>query len=223
MDYTLEYRNLKRKRITCRIIVSTVHFFLYREMRHIRDQHDMKNTSTLKNKELSVLEMFFLPIILGTIATFCSLLMTNGHALDRTIYLQGDNRFMDFFNHIVYARDLYSTYSTTFHACFPPLAYLFYHLLSLLLPEDTYVVSHATTMYGSVFVLGKTASHTLEALFAPCSMYGFCSFVEWRIYANLFCNSSFIFLKLYKRKFQSYGLLLWAGIRYALFSCHHTI
>lgn len=103
----------------------------------------MKNTSTFKNKELSVLEMFFLPIILGTIATFCSLLMTNGHALDGTIYLQGDNRFMDFFNHIAYARDLYSTYSTTFHACFPPLAYLFYHLLSLLLPEDTYVVSHA--------------------------------------------------------------------------------
>ncbi len=103
----------------------------------------MKNTSTWKNKELSVLEMFFLPIILGIIATLCSLLMTKGHALDGTIYLQGDNRFMDFFNHIVYARDLDATYSTTFHACFPPLAYLFYHLLSLLLPEDTYVVSHA--------------------------------------------------------------------------------
>lgn len=104
---------------------------------------DMNNTSTWKNKELSVLEMFFIPIILGITASLCSLLMTQGHALDGTVYLQGDNRFMDFFNHIVYARDLDATYSATFHACFPPLAYLFYHLLSILLPEDTYVVSHA--------------------------------------------------------------------------------
>ncbi len=81
-------------------------------------------------------------IILSLVITSLSLIFTVAHKeiiwdyfLPRIESPQYDS-FMDFFNHISYVRDPATVYYDMTHACFPPLAYIFYYALSILLPTD---------------------------------------------------------------------------------------
>ena len=103
-----------------------------------------------KTTELSKFQTFLFPIILGWICSIFTLIITNGQAWNGTVIEHGADRFMDFFNHIFYSADIESTYTWTYHACFPPLSYLFYHFISMLLPDNTIYmgVGIATGTYG---------------------------------------------------------------------------
>lgn len=48
--------------------------------------------------------------------------------------------FCDFMIHVSYSKDLSTVYDASVHACFPPLIYLFYHTVSLMLPTEEYMV-----------------------------------------------------------------------------------
>ena len=61
--------------------------------------------------------------------------------------------FMDFFNHISYSRDPSKVYFQSVHACFPPLAYVFYYAISLILPSDATIMYNAVdTQYSALIV-----------------------------------------------------------------------
>lgn len=47
------------------------------------------------------------------------------------------NIFNDFVFHLYYSNDLSTIYTKSIHVCFPPLIYLFYHILNLFLPPQT--------------------------------------------------------------------------------------
>lgn len=78
---------------------------------------------------------------------------TNGACWDTIVYSRGSDQFMDFFNHIAYAKDFSSLYGTSVHACFPPLIYLMYGLFSKMLPEGAIVMFHfaETSSYARLF------------------------------------------------------------------------
>ena len=61
-------------------------------------------------------------------------------------FLEGRNRFMDFFNHIAYCEDLSNTYYVNYNANFPPFAYMFYKFFRFALPSDQIVMFHSTAM-----------------------------------------------------------------------------
>ena len=45
--------------------------------------------------------------------------------------------FWDFIMHVNFSKDLSSVYDSSVHACFPPLIYIFYNLISLMLPTQS--------------------------------------------------------------------------------------
>lgn len=57
--------------------------------------------------------------------------------------------FWDFKSHINFTADLKNTYSTSMHACFPPLIYLFYHFLYLIIPK----VDNIDMLYNFVYAI----------------------------------------------------------------------
>lgn len=60
-----------------------------------------------------------------------------------------DSLISDFKSHIRYTAELQNTYSSTIHACFPPLIYLFYHFLYLIIPNT----ENADAMYSFVYMI----------------------------------------------------------------------
>lgn len=86
-------------------------------------------------------KMFFYVItIFSAVISVILLLSNRGLSLNSYVFLQGNNMFMDFFNHISYSENLSQTYYLTEHACFPPLAYLFYFFLNRMLPQGSTVM-----------------------------------------------------------------------------------
>lgn len=109
----------------------------------------------------------YLPQFLFIMLTACSvvfsvfwLVRTNGTCLDMIVSFGGNDRFMDFFNHITYVRDPQNVYFSSQHACFPPLVYFMYFLFSKMLPQD------ATEMY---YAQG-TSSYALLLYVCYCVM-----------------------------------------------------
>ena len=102
-----------------------------------------KTSDTLNGKKLSPVNIF-IAVSLGI--TFLSVLFAIAKkdiVWDYLLSRTGNDAFMDFFNHITYVRDPSKVYFQSPHACFPPLAYIFYFLLATILPSD------ATKMYDS--------------------------------------------------------------------------
>ena len=61
--------------------------------------------------------------------------------------------FMDFFNHVYYVQVPEKVYDVNFNACFPPLAYVFYWLISRMLPENTIVMEDSSSLTGYALIL----------------------------------------------------------------------
>lgn len=86
-------------------------------------------------------------IICSAILSVSSLIYAAVHrndVWDHYIFRSGADMFMDFFNHITYVRKPSEVYSVSVHACFPPFIYIFYYLLSLILPTDATVKHDAS-------------------------------------------------------------------------------
>lgn len=97
----------------------------------------------MKNRKFSPLWVFVI-LMSGSIAfTVYLLIKTSGACLDTIVSGAGNDRYMDFFNHITYVRDPKNVYFSSEHACFPPLIYFMYLLFGKMLPQD------ATTMYNA--------------------------------------------------------------------------
>lgn len=98
-----------------------------------------------KRSRFAPLHLF---LILSALITACSLIYVAVHrntVWDHYIFRSGADMFMDFFNHVTYVREPSKVYSVSEHACFPPFIYIFYYLLSLLLPE-TATVKHDASL-----------------------------------------------------------------------------
>lgn len=80
--------------------------------------------------------LFILIMLLSIIFSVFWLMKTHGSCLDTVVSASGNDRFMDFFNHITYVRDRRQLYYSGMHACFPPFIYMMYYLFSKILPAD---------------------------------------------------------------------------------------
>lgn len=85
-----------------------------------------------KNKKINI--YIFISGIMFVIFMCC--LMFNSQVFSRWIVMEKnfDWQFSDFFRHIVYSSDLKNIYFNSMDAVFPPLAYIFYHMLWKLNP-----------------------------------------------------------------------------------------
>ena len=103
--------------------------------------------STL-NSKASSFSPVYLFLICSAVILVCSLIYISQHrntVWDHYIFRFGEDMFMDFFNHITYVRVPSEVYSISEHACFPPLIYIFYYLLSLFIPTNA-TVKHDASM-----------------------------------------------------------------------------
>lgn len=85
---------------------------------------------------------FGLLVVLSIFGIFW-LCYTNGEYLNDV--LPADFCFMDFFNHIFYVVAPENVYDVDYNACFPPLAYMFYWLISRMAPFEGLAFSDAST------------------------------------------------------------------------------
>lgn len=105
-----------------------------------------KNIFTVVKEKASVINIF---LFISCVITLLSLIFVISHKEIIWDYFlpkygeRGYDSFMDFFNHITYVRNPSKVYFTSIHACFPPLSYIYYYFLSLLLPADATVMHKA--------------------------------------------------------------------------------
>lgn len=91
-----------------------------------------------QKKEISIWQIFFFIILAGWIFTGFSLIITHGDIWNNIIFQNGNDRFADFLNHIAYVSNgKEKVYELNCNVCFPPLAYMFFHLLACILPENS--------------------------------------------------------------------------------------
>lgn len=117
---------------------------------------NVRNSSKEIIKSYKVFNIFFAINVIMILFSVCSLIRSHGTILDKYIYLRGNDRFMDFFNHIGYTADLKRTYYSDVNANAPAFAYLFYSFLYHILPEGsvTNFNSQATSSYALlIFVI----------------------------------------------------------------------
>ncbi len=121
--------------------------------RKARCESGLALTVHAKLKSSTPLHLF---IALSAFITIASLIYASNFrndVWDHQFFLFGNDRFMDFFNHITYvAEEPEKVYEQSVHACFPPLAYLFYYRLSTILPIGATVKfdADATSPYAIV-------------------------------------------------------------------------
>lgn len=101
----------------------------------------MHNNNNMKTK--GPLKLLFGLMLLGLAAEWISLAASRGTYLRQMVYAL--ERFPDFFNHIRrFYLNLPTVYMADKDACFPPLAYCFYYLLSRVLYEDREAEDYVT-------------------------------------------------------------------------------
>lgn len=102
-------------------------------------------------KRISLLNIF--NIIAGIIFCFSIVyLLSVPNSLSNLIDYPYD-LFGDYTNHIYYSIKLQDTYNVTMHACFPPLIYLFYHFLGVVVPDADYSLMVLYFMYAIIIAL----------------------------------------------------------------------
>lgn len=114
----------------------------------------------MKKSKFTPFLLFILLMAGAAIFSVLVLLRTRGACLDTIVSGGGNDRFMDFFNHISYVRDPQNVYFASEHACFPPLIYLMYLLFERMLPQDS------TAMYNA----NQTSSYALLLYVVYCTI-----------------------------------------------------
>ena len=114
-----------------------------------------------KQKALTPVCLVYLIFGLGILAQFISLVVSNGKFLGEMVY--DFSRFTDFFDHVRrFYLGLDLVYQEGMHACFPPLAYSIYFLISRILYSDNMEAPGELAVSGS----GMLVICMLTALFA---------------------------------------------------------
>lgn len=103
---------------------------------------------TFMNRKTDYLRIY--EIIAGVILVITTILFLKTPNMLYTLMDSDISKiFWDFKSHINFAADLKRTYSTSMHACFPPLIYLFYHFLYLIIPK----VDNIDMLYNFVYAI----------------------------------------------------------------------
>lgn len=89
-----------------------------------------------KRKEFSVFHLFLIIAAAFAMVSIAFLSVHRETVWSHLLSGRGYDEYMDFFNHITYARYPAETYYETHHACFPALAYIFYYAISKILPME---------------------------------------------------------------------------------------
>ena len=95
--------------------------------------------------------VFYLLSSAGILFSLALAYRTHGAAIAGMSTANSDT-FMDFFNHIAYARTCSEVYSTSPHANFPPLIYIFYHILFRLLPDGSVAMFNPAATAGNAYL-----------------------------------------------------------------------
>lgn len=88
-------------------------------------------------KKVSPVNIFIIISLISVIVSFFTFVFGNDtfSAVNAT---GGFHKlFNDFIYHLYYSKDLSTVYTKSIHMCFPPLIYLFYHALNLMMPPQT--------------------------------------------------------------------------------------
>ncbi len=125
------------------------------------------------------------------------LMLGHGRVLDNLIFHKGSDFFMDFFNHISYIREGGAdVYTVNPNACFPPLAYFFYFLLSRILPAEQTVMFKAfsTGPYAILLYVIYTSILIIWLVYAVVKIYEDSSFKHpFLLIMTVVCSNIFIF------------------------------
>ncbi len=124
-----------------------------------RNSNGLCSVLNKKKKGFSPIYLFLICSAFITASSFIYIALHRNTVWDHYIFRFGEDMFMDFFNHITYVREPSKVYSISEHACFPPFVYIFYFLLSLLLPTNATVKHDAsmTSPYAIVMYVIYTA------------------------------------------------------------------
>ena len=120
-----------------------------------------------QHKKITPLQLLLMLMAAGLILEIGSLLVTGGAFLNRMVFELG--RFPDFFNHVRrFYLDLPTIYMADQDACFPPLAYCFYYLISRILFADrsTEMDTLAASGSGMLVIAIVTAGFAVLFVFA---------------------------------------------------------
>lgn len=149
-------------------------------------------------------------MIMLVFSFFC-LIITHGSVLDSYIFLEGNDRFMDFFNHIGYTADLKRTYYADVNANAPAFAYLLYSFLYHIMPKGSVINfnSQATSSYALLIfviyniVICSAILYNVVFLIKPCFRQGF---MLCMCFFFILCVSAFR----RKREFGNYSIAAFA-------------
>lgn len=87
-------------------------------------------------KKADLLNLFITISLLSVILSFFTFVLGDNTFSDVTAVGNFNKLFNDFVFHLYYAKDLSTIYTKSIHVCFPPLIYIFYHFLNLMLPKE---------------------------------------------------------------------------------------
>lgn len=88
-------------------------------------------------RKINPINIFIFISAVSVIISFFSFEFGNGTFTAVTAVGNFKKLFNDFVFHLYYSSDLETLYTKSIHVCFPPLIYLFYHALNLMLPTNT--------------------------------------------------------------------------------------
>lgn len=117
---------------------------------------------------ISPYRIFFVLSITSVFVGFVWIMATNGDAWNTTLFLNENDYFMDFYNHIRYVNSPSEVYYVSVHACFPAFAYLIYYALNRLIPSEYTSNSYDMrySQYGNMVFLIYMLFITLIFVFA---------------------------------------------------------
>lgn len=125
------------------------------------------------------------------------LMIGQGKVLNNLVFGRGYDFFMDFFNHISYIREGGAdVYTVNPNACFPPLAYFLYFLLSRIIPADQTVMFKGTETgpYAILLYAVYISVLTVWLIYAVVKIYEKSSFKHpFLLVFTVICSNVFIF------------------------------
>lgn len=126
----------------------------------------------MKKFKLTPLTYIYFLLSIGILAQILSLILIGGNFLEKIVY--DFSYFVDFFDHVRrFYLGLDNIYAEGMHACFPPLAYCMYYLVSRILYKDNIDSPETINTSGSgiLVICMLTAALIMFFIFAFFRMY----------------------------------------------------
>lgn len=102
------------------------------------------------------INLYHIFMIVSGASAILSLLMLSVFGVkltDLAAFDEARKMFVDFIIHVKYAGNLNEVYSNSIHACFPPLIYLFYHVISFMVPDAATTLNYYDFHFPAVIYL----------------------------------------------------------------------